>query len=169
MRQRLLINGLAIVLFVSGWGGVFAAAMCRHTERAGTTAASDTEELPACCRAEGQEATHCSMPQGAQAQPDAETEHHDAAQAAVDAQGEHAFAHPNGACRYCITPSEYPPAPVCVAEPGGSRRAHAAHAARVQKLLPALSVQFIPAIIPSQGAPPGSRTTRHILHSVFLI
>jgi hypothetical protein len=191
MWQRLLITVLVAVLFLSGWGGVLASAMCWHAGApAGASADDSVTEAPAdCCPTGAGESTHCPMSKaqtGArrrdtsaasavhqaashEATPVEAASPLDATHALSAATRRQASGSPLHPCVFCPARSESPPAPVAAPAPDGARRDAAAHAPRANRLPAAPRVSFAPAVIPSQGAPPGLGRTRHLLHSVFLI
>lgn len=174
MRQRLLIAGLSAVLFLSGWGGVFASAMCRRADtHAATTGA---EEGHACCRAQAKESapssqsSHCPLSEASapekSAHAGADGDRHDASFAA----GAHLVDLSADACTHCFVRSENPPARFALPEPHARKRTDTPQAARLAVLSDAPPVaSYAPSALSRGGAPPGRSTPRHVLHGVFLI
>lgn len=181
MRQRLIIAALSAVLFLSGWGGVFASATCRQDDesRAGV------EESHACCRAQAKEsaekesadaessATHCPLSEAVAPEKNAHGASADGgdatASAASIADARFADFAPD-ACAHCFVRSENPPARFALPEPPARKRADAPYTPGDGRLLNAPPVaSYAPASVSRGGAPPGASPPRHVLHSVFLI
>ncbi|HEV2707397.1 MAG TPA: hypothetical protein VGV59_15885 [Pyrinomonadaceae bacterium] len=178
MRQRLSIAMLSAVLFLSGWGGVFASAMCRGTEASGT-AAADIEESHACCRMQAKESasssasssSHCPLAETVAPEQKAPAASADdvSADASAGAGGRFAESSADG-CAHCFVRSENPPARFALPEPHARKRADAPHVPRPDRLADAPVVaSYARPRFSRGGAPPGTATPRHVLHSVFLI
>jgi hypothetical protein len=180
MRQRVIIVGLSAVLFLSGWGGVFASAMCRRAE-ASVPATGAGREPHACCRAETKESaasaesapSHCPLSGVAAPETDAHTGSADdghASSPASAAEGTRLSDGSPDACTYCFVRSENPPARFALPETHARKRADTPHAPRPGALSDAPPVaSCAPANVSRGGAPPGASPPRHVLHSVFLI
>ncbi|HEX8852275.1 MAG TPA: hypothetical protein VF754_02250 [Pyrinomonadaceae bacterium] len=193
MRQRLLIAGLSAVLFLSGWGGVFASAMCRH---AGLPAA-DAQESHACCRteaagaglsSEATAASHCPLSESAAPETNAHAQASDgehapspasstaasspavASEAASSVEAARVLDTSPDACAHCFVRSETPPARFALPETHARKRADTADAALSDAVASVLLVRLrAPLRVSRGGEPPGASTPRHLLHSVFLI
>lgn len=147
MKRLLPICAISL-LFVSGWGHVLAAAFCPNMRdmRGCPMHASDDS-------ARG----HEGMEMGDMQMPAGETE----ARAG-------ALERPLASC--CASRPEAPPAPV-VASRGAERSKQdpGALLKPVPKTIAPPAPSFAPTVTSRQHAPPGARTPRHVLVSVFLI
>lgn len=160
---------LLCALALSGWGVVLAATLCPHAARAAaaavivTTTASKTDGHASCHAESGAPAAHQSSSTH-EAMGDAE------AMSPSKAESPALTAQHVGGCRpCCVSQSNLPTAPVSPRESqqGGRGKSHAA--SQDVKTIAPMVTAFVPAVVPTQGSPPGQLIRRHILLSVFII
>ena len=167
MRRIVSYIGISLLaLLVSGWGSVIAAALCPH---AGMSQPAAMAEDHSCCLAKLEQAGehHKGAHQheaahGAKTVPVA-AHHLHGSNAAV------ALGQPQGTCAHCIGQNELPAAPASVRELTLQKRA-------ASKAVGHTAVSFTPPVAvyieqfaPTQHAPPGHASRKHLLLSVFLI
>lgn len=164
-RRNFFISILLVALAVSGWGSLLAASLCPYAAKTAAIALKTTEH--ASCHAQGGAAVATAHDQSST---------HEAMgymEATTPTRGESpsASAQLVQSCRpCCISHGNLPNAPA-----GGVREAradgrekHQAAAQDVKAIAPPVAA-FVPAIVPTQGSPPGQPVRRHLLLSVFII
>lgn len=155
MRNRLLSCGMLLFALLAGaWGNVVVAAFCPHMELAHS-----------CC-AMG------SAPQSAMS-------HHDMGDmqmgememtgAMNHAAGSNALGQPDIACEVCISHSQSPAAPGTLREAEQTRRGENATTPIALADLITIVPPFVRQVHSKQYAPPGFKTSRHLLFNIFRI
>lgn len=160
-RRNFLISILLLcALASSGWSSVLAATFCPYAARAAVSLKTDEH---ASCHAQGgattahkQNSQHEAM-SDMQAMSTTEGESPDAATQVIE---------PCRPC--CISHGNLPTAPVNARESQQNGR-EAKHIASQEVKTIASPLRFAPAVVPTQGSPPGQLARRHLLLSVFLI
>lgn len=159
MRRKIsTIAVLLLALSVSGWSSALAAALsCSHA----------MAQDHSCCHAqlEHKAQSHCSTPEH-EAMGDMQMMP-PAAAVVADAVAE-AAGQPAGSCAHCMERSEVPATPNAQQANQLKRSMDAATSHTATPLTP-FAAQFTPPVQSRQGSPPGARTRKHLLISVFII
>lgn len=169
-RRNFFISILLLcALALSGWGVVLAATLCPHAARAAAATvaatASKTNEHSSChAESEAPAAAHQSnSAHEAMGDMEAMSPSEEEKSAALSAQLV------EGCRPCCISHSNLPTAPVNPRELQQSGREKNQAAAQDVKTIAPQVAAFVPAVVPTQGSPPGQLIRRHILLSVFII
>lgn len=189
MRYRLLLISIICALLGHGWSAVLASALCPHAENIFASGSStsavilESQDRPACCRQEkANEGAHCSMqqrPAQAATRPTS-----GAVSDSLKAKDNHGGIKQPAAtevkttsigqisCAHCVSRPGQRSAPGVARElrPAPHNRSEHTAPGQIKPVIP-FAVLRVCAVVPSQGAPPGSQnsTRRHILHRLFLI
>jgi len=173
-RQLLLIYPVLLcALCLSGWGGVLAAALCPHAAASARAAASveagmSMDDDHACCHPEAKDAQeeHCS---NSSHEAMGETQTRPAIKRDSQARHSQALAQSKDSCSHCIGRSTLPIWPAKASEPSQRRPdSHGPTQDEAKPIAPPV-LRFVSSVAPTQGAPPGTATRKHLLLSIFLI
>jgi hypothetical protein len=168
MRRKISIIGVLLLsLCVSGWSSALAAALaCSHDKGARSHAMIVQDH--SCCHARAaQEAQpHCTTPER-EAMGDMQMM--PAATVAVADNAAVANVQPAGSlCTHCMERSEFPATTNALQVNKIKRNVDAASSDTLHTLAPLVAL-FTPPVLSRQGSPPGARTRKHLLISLFLI
>lgn len=167
MRRFVSYIGIILLaLLVSGWGSTLAAALCPH---AGINQALPMAEDHSCHSLKIETTAAPEPHQGEHHQARHELKVKPAAMSHQDG-GQTALGQPAGACGHCVSQSELPIAPASMRELTLQKR-DAGKPVVSQTTLPALPAMAVSVsrFVPSQHAPPGSASRKHLILGVFLI
>jgi hypothetical protein len=161
-RRNFFISILTLcALTLSGWSGVLAATFCPYAAR--TAAASLKTAEHASCHAQRGAADVNNSNSKHEAMGDME------AMAPAEGESPAASAQVVESCRpCCISHGNLPTAPAGARESQQNGR-EAKHTAAQESKTITSPLRFTPAVVPTQGSPPGQLTRRHLLLSIFII
>jgi hypothetical protein len=163
MRRRNFFISILLLcaLALSGWSGVLAATFCPYAARA--AAASLKTDEHASCHAQSDGTAAHNQSAGHEAMGDME------AMTPNEGESPAASAQLVESCRpCCISHGNLPTAPTGARESQQNGR-EAKHTASQDAKTITSPLRFTPAVVPTQGSPPGQLTRRHLLLSVFII
>lgn len=164
--KRLLLSAIILLLLVSGWSHVLAAALCPHVKMA-----------QVCCPVKetashdhGMSTAHEAMPmdgmEGMEMQTPAATP---VAETSTTKESADSLSQPVEDCSHCMGHSQLPTTPVAVSTTDQSSRS-AEQAAPPATSLITPTIPTLAALVSSRPhGPPGASTTLHVLISVFRI
>jgi cytoskeletal protein RodZ len=164
MRRRNFFMSILTLcaLALSGWSGVLAATFCPYAARANAAASLKTDAHASCHAQSGGTAAH-TQSSSHEAMGDME------AMTPNEGESPAASAQVVESCRpCCISHGNLPTAPVGARESQQNGR-EAKHTVSQEVKTVTSPPRFIPAVVPTQGSPPGQLTRRHLLLSIFII
>lgn len=169
--RRLLYSGLVIVLLLSGWHGVLAAALCPHVQ---CQAASSVKGQPSSQAPTQQHESHCSdaseeMSEEKQSPPPQVAADDSEVNAEVADSSSGSIHQPvSFPCAHCMGSPQAPTTPKNERTAGQQNVNSVTEAPRVIGRVTPPLVSFVKEIIPYEDGPP-HRVQRHVLIQVFLI
>ena len=164
MRRRNFFISLPLLcaLALSGWSGVLAATLCPYATRAAS--ASVKTDAHSSCHAQsgGMVAQNHNARHQAMGDMEATTR--------TEGKSPAAAAQAVESCRpCCISHGNLPTAPAGVRDSQPQNGRETKHTASQEVKTMVFPLRFAPAVVSTQGSPPGQLSRRHILLNVFII
>jgi hypothetical protein len=166
MRRFLLIASV-LMLFVSGWGHVLAAALCPHVKAEHSCCPAQKQE--AARHDHGLSASHEAMPMDGMEGMDMQTPATPVAETPTVGGDANSLGQPVEDCVHCMGHSQLPTPPVAVGTADQSSRS-AELAAPPATSLVTPPIPALTALVTSRPhGPPGASAPRHVLINIFRI